>query len=191
MLEIANYGPAVERILGAEGPALRRMPLAPRAPHEGEGLRMLRAATTNDMFEGESPASTEFAECVRSALYLYFSALDESHRISQDIPSGTGSFLHGIMHRQEPDYSNAKYWFRRVGEHELFPTLREEALRANLSDTSLKADIEKHSQWDPFWFVDQCERGARGGSRRSDLESIQQLEWQLVFDYSYRRAISG
>ncbi len=191
MLEIANYGPAIEAILGAEGSSLRRMPLAPKAVHEGGGLRLLRAASTSDLFEVEAPAAPAFADCVRSALYLYFSALDESHRISQDISSETGSFLHGVMHRQEPDYSNAKYWFRRVGDHELFPTLRAEALRMSFEDKTLRSEIESRKRWDPFWFVDECEQAARGGSRKGDLEKIQQLEWQLIFDYSYRRAVSG
>ena len=191
MLEIANYGPVIERMLWSESLAMRIMPLAPAAPDEGEGLTLLRQSAINDLFGDQPPESPEFAECVRSALYLYFSALDESHRISQDIPSGTGSLLHGVMHRQEPDYSNAKYWFRRVGEHELFPTLRAEALGANFHDKALHAEIESRPRWDPFWFVDQCERAARGGPRTRDLEKIQQLEWQLVFDYSYRRAVSG
>jgi hypothetical protein len=170
----------------------RRMPLAPSGPARGEGLELLRSTPPEALFEGETPASGPFAECVRSALYLYYSALDESHTISQDIHSTTGSFLHGIMHRQEPDYSNAKYWFRRVGEHELFPTLREDALRLSLKTDEVRRAIQERKRWDSMWLVDECERGAKaGGALEEDLLEVQRLEWELLFDYCYRRALAG
>ena len=49
----------------------------------------------------------EAASLVRSATFLWHDHLDESHRVSQGIKSADGSFVHGIMHRREPDYSNA------------------------------------------------------------------------------------
>ncbi len=98
------------------------------------------------------------------------------------------------MHRQEPDYSNSAYWFRKVGRHELFPTLREECSRLRLRSQEVAGAIESQTEWDPYWFIDACQNAVGGrasADETSDLEAIQRLEWRLVFDYSYRRALSG
>ena len=56
-----------------------------------------------------------------SGLWLFLDDLDRSHAISQDLSTPEASFWHFIMHRREPDPSNAAYWFRRVGRHAVFP----------------------------------------------------------------------
>ena len=194
MLDLTRCSSTTREILNLAERGERLMPLAPAGPLGGEGLERLRAAAAAELLGGPI-TSKEFADCVRSALFLYFSAIDECHTISQSISSATGSFLHGIMHRQEPDFANSKYWFRRVGRHELFPALREAAVERLRSAGGAPAErlasgIESRAEWDPFWFVDQCEAVERG--READLEQplmeVQRVEWQLVFDYIVRQA---
>jgi hypothetical protein len=196
MFDRTTYGDEIASILTPHEGGERLMLLAPSGPLLGESLTRLRGLSSQELF-GETPImAQDFADCVRSALFLYFSDLDESHTISQSIPTATGSFLHGIMHRQEPDFGNAKFWFHRVGGHEVFAALREAALETLESETgesaeagNLRAQIESSAQWDPLWFVDQCEvAGPRGGDRDRRLREIQRLEWQLLFDYCYRKA---
>lgn len=194
MFDLGEYSSTVRAVLETVDDGNRLMPLAPKAAIASAGLSLLRRTAADDLFDGDKPASSDFAQCVRSALFLYFSALDESHKISQDIGSTTGSYLHGIMHRQEPDYSNSKYWFRQVGRHELFPTLREECTRLRYRSERIEQRLSSRPDWDPNWFIDQCEQAVNGDVPQDverDLESIQRLEWRLVFDYSYRRALSG
>jgi len=70
-----------------------------------------------------------FGVAVKSGLLLWNDALDISHTISTGIiKNQTGIYWHGIMHRREPDYSNAKFWFRRVENPPIFPALRERVL---------------------------------------------------------------
>src|SRR6478609_5041593 len=61
----------------------------------------------------EAPRFTR--ELSRAAILLWHDHFDAAHEIAQDIENANGSFLHGILHRREPDYMNARYWFRRVG----------------------------------------------------------------------------
>ncbi len=65
----------------------------------------------------------QMAEACLAGLWLLHDFLDESHTISQSIDTLEGSYWHGIMHRREPDYENAKYWFRRVPVHPLYAPL--------------------------------------------------------------------
>ena len=90
------------------------------------------------------------AACCLAALWLYHDFLDESHTLSQDIDTTTGSYWHGIMHRREPDAGNAKYWFRRVGTHPVFALLAAEAKEHS-------PELLTSSDWDPFAFIDFCE----------------------------------
>ena len=152
---------------------LRSMPLVPGAPADGPQLDELRQLRPEDLFEGGAIKDRDFAKCIQSGLYLYFSALDESHRISQGIPSASGSYWHGIMHRQEGDWSNAKYWFRRVGTHPVFGQLEAQA----------------GSPWDPYAFVDRCSAASARNSDAADLIDLQMQEWRLLMRYCYRNAI--
>jgi hypothetical protein len=197
MFDPNGYGPEIGPILEAHEGGARLMPLAPPGPLQGEGLTRLRGLSSGGLFGRTPVVAQDFADCVRSALFLYFSDLDASHTISQGIPTTTGSYWHAIMHRQEPDFSNSKYWFRRVGGHEVFPRLRAVTLEALQTRTGesvadrLREQIQGRAQWDPFWFVDQCEAASHGGG--ADLEQwlrkVQRLEWQLLFDYCYRKAV--
>lgn len=119
-------------------------------------------------------------------LWLYFSCFDECHKIVQELKSAEASFWHAILHRQEPDAANSGYWFRCVGAHPVFPDLLVAAkdIAARYPDAGFRIAQE----WDPFSFVDFCERARQKPgslSERAALE-IQRAEWQLLFDYCAR-----
>ena len=123
-----------------------------------------------------------------TGLYLYFSCRDEAHDLAQSDGSIEGSYWHGIIHRQEPDAGNSKYWFQHVGAHPVFAELLEGA-RA-IASKYPSALLKFSTTWDPLAFIDVCE-SARAHSD-SDLEraalEIQRAEWQLLFDYCARRS---
>lgn len=134
----------------------------------------------------------EMAMACLSGLWLRCDFLDESHRISQDIETPTGSYWHGIMHRREPDFGNSKYWFRRVGRHPVFePLLAAASQLAANSDARDEAEpLVEQAEWDPFQFVDLCQRAIDDSSALNTLcRDIQWREWCLLFDFCYARAI--
>ena len=128
--------------------------------------------------------SGEVAGLARSAALLWHDHLDESHTVSQDIGSTDGSFLHGIMHRREPDYSNAKYWFHRVGDHPCFSTLASAAtdyLDA-AGDEALAKRLAPGGYWDPFAFVDAVEAAVHYGNPGEIelLQHVQRIEFETL-----------
>ena len=176
-----DYGEEVQAILELDGGGNRLMPLASGQCSSEEARRRLAAADPKRLFPG-APAP----EAAVAGLWLYFSCLDESHRVSQEVPTAEGSFWHGIMHRQEPDPGNSGYWFRQVGTHPLFTPLNEEA--AALAAKYPNAGFRTGPAWDPFAFIDFVEsaRRAPGSDAEKLALEIQRAEWHLLFDFCAR-----
>jgi hypothetical protein len=176
------YGEEAAAVLALDGHGFRPMPLTfePACPERPDEL--LSSLQRKGIFEGSrSPLGA------LSGLWLYFSRFDESHRISQDLHTPEGSFWHAIAHRREPDPGNSAYWFRRVGSHPVFP-----ALLGAASDIvkGRKTPLRLGSAWDPFAFIDYCERARQhsGSEEERIAMEIQLAEWQLLFDYCARPA---
>ena len=131
--------------------------------------------------------SDENFALIRSLLLLWHDHLDASHEVSQVIETPDGSFLHGIMHRREPDYWNSKYWFRRVGSHDAFPTISNRV--SNLFErhrAAAPASWVSCDPWDPFAFVDAVEAACgRAGTeaRRAFLRDAQQIEFEELLKH--------
>ena len=127
---------------------------------------------------------------MRSAALFWHDHLDESHAISQNIPGADGSFLHGIMHRREPDYSNAKYWFRCIGRHRSFSDIAKQ-VRCWLEtkgEPELAATLAPRGDWDPFAFVDACWQAAEwpwSDARVQTLQVVQEIEFDTLLAHLF------
>ncbi len=170
IFEPESYGPEFAKILGI---GERLSVLGPGTPDE-LGQKLLRELRPEVVLPKATP-NTRAA--VMAGLWLYVDDLDASHRISQDLSTAEGSFLHAIMHRREPDAWNSKYWFRQVDAHPVVESLRQ---------LSPALGYEYRS---PAEFVELCERVRDTGTPQEQLATtIQRLEWRLLFDHCYRLA---
>jgi len=76
---------------------------------------------------------------LKAGLHLWNDSLDRSHSYAQLIEDNpTGGYWHGLMHRMERDYSNAKYWFYQAGAHPAMNRLQQRASEWLLSEVDLK-----------------------------------------------------
>jgi hypothetical protein len=184
----SQYGSAFAALLSRE-----RLNLLVTGRPDKDYLPQLEALAEPSAFAPHSVRDPDMATACRAAMYLYHDFLDESHALSQDLHTSEGSYWHGILHRREPDFDNAKYWFRRVGKHPVFEPLRDEAARlAAAHPDRASAFLTKQPEWDPFGFVDLCEEvlAERAGCMLL-CQLVQRREWELLFDHCYRAAIGA
>ena len=145
-----------EKIAEAVAPLFEALPLKSAMPHlvgsNPSHVDVMQSLEKHPMLSGRPE--------LLSALWLYVSDLDRSHTISQSILTTTGSYLHGIMHRREGDFSNSRYWMRRAVGHPLL----------------LSGAVP-----DPDDLVDRV--AAARGTDLPELVELQRQEWQAVFEY--------
>ena len=154
--------------------------LAPLGPeHRANALALEACRNQIEAAIASAGISFSSANLIRSTGLLWHDHLDESHVISQDIGDSDGSFLHGLMHRREPDYPNAKYWFNQTGNHEAFPEILKEA-ESVLIGTDLAHLVE--GKWDPYAMVDAVSRAKADTAEYALLQNVQRIEFEVLLE---------
>ena len=135
---------------------------------------------------------------LRSGLLLFNDFFDECHSCSQSVEGHQNAdYWHAILHRREPDYGNAKYWFRHVGRHAIFGELAPSVSSMFSRVTgSLAGQLERWQPrlitacgWEPFAFVDLCEAAESDAELLAWCEEVQFGEMLLLLASTYRAAV--
>lgn len=156
----------------------------PRADVEPQASLTLKL---DKLLKGKN-ISGDKQELIRAVVLLWHDHLEAAHAIVQNSAGPDGALVHGIMHRREPDYGNAAYWFRRALDHPVFTTLGEAAKGRLASPTEnvLRDQLIPAGRWDPFGFIAACEQGAQLSEthpRLKLLRELQRLEFNLLLDW--------
>jgi hypothetical protein len=98
-------------------------------------------------------------------IWLRVGLIARAHDLVQDAGTGVEAYIHGMIHRLEGDYWNAKYWFRSAGRS----TIKKVAEQIQEKESS--------KAFDPSLLVDRLEQFHRaGGSTKKPQESLQNTE---------------
>jgi hypothetical protein len=143
-------------------PDVKKLLDTPEPPELGPGPR--NGVMPEKLLDQEL-RKTGASDLLRAAIFVWHDHLDSAHKIVQNIETPDSSYIHAIIHRREPDYSNAKYWFHRVGYHPCF--------------AKLSARLKE--QYDPIGFVEHCAR--RDSTSESRLREIQAIELELLIEH--------
>jgi hypothetical protein len=160
------------------------------SPGNAVAQSMLENISSRDLLDGPITSGDD-ADGLLAGLWLRHDWLDESHHIAQRLETPSGSLWHAILHRREGDFSNSKYWYHRAGEHAVFKTL---PARAGETINSFPADKSvfriNASGWNSAAFVDLVQQvhASPSDPRHRVAITIQEIEWQLLFQHCTRAA---
>ena len=142
----------------------------------------IRGADDSMLSGGKEIGDKKTFSLVRGGLFYAADALDDAHRIFQDEPGDLGSYWHGMLHRREGDFDNARYWFRRAGRLPIFD-------RMHAAAASLSANMAKQLSWDAYLLTGMCEQ-AKFGDRDAIPECLrlQRVEFDGMLDYCWRQS---
>jgi hypothetical protein len=131
-----------------------------------ELIQQTIAAKEHEISRADGPK----ASCARGLLLLAAGDLDQAHRMVQEISTTDASYIHGVIHRIDDDFNNARYWFRGARIH---PAGAEMYRRAAICSPT----VARYSIWDPIQVTDMVETSRTAGVTE-ELRAILTIEFE-------------
>ncbi|TFE28115.1 hypothetical protein [Cohnella luojiensis] len=178
----------INRMLGRK----RNSPLTPEHVWHPGLDEKIAALSESQLGEGH-PDGLLSARAWKAALHLWNDSLHAAHELVEHLNTPTGAALHGIMHRREGDFDNAKYWFHLAGNHPSFHGLQARAagflMQQTIPHGPLRDPLNKiatQGSWNPYLFLNAIaiqENHVREEESRVFLEHLQQLELEAFMRF--------
>ena len=122
-----------------------------------------------------APATGPTASCIRSLLFLAAGGLSQAHRIVQEMSTTDAAYIHGVIHRVDDDFDNARYWFRGARVH---PAAAEMYRRASASSPTMS----QSAGWDPILVTDLLEK-SRSSGVSEELQTLLTIEFEELLRF--------
>jgi hypothetical protein len=158
--------------LAAEGLALNLPRTSIAEPPRDDKLIEFLRSTDLARLSGFPPSHVPYA---RSLLLLAAGDIEAAHRIAQESSSIDGAYVHGMIHRIEDDFDNARYWFFRAGVHPASP----EIYRRSAANSQR---IASHPTWDPGSVTDWLEE-SRSKGISEELRAVLRIESEVLLEH--------
>ena len=153
--------------------------------------------------------SPENRALLLAGLHVFNDDCEQSHTICQgfDRECVPANFWHGVIHRREPDFRNARGWFGRAERWEGLLQIRDRVQDllqrvlmmpeyGHARDTAfgLKRHLDAAGIWDAGFYIDMCadfrEREDPDPMEEILLEEIQEAEMVAALDWTNRCAVA-
>ena len=176
-----KYSPFIDKLLSRSDVL---QVLQPKEPLLWKLSDEYRGLSDADLANGRDILDPRQFLLIRGGILYALDELDDAHRIFQDETSAEGSYWHGMMHRREGDFDNARYWFRRAGRLPAFADMRDAAGGAS-------PDMARQETWDPYLFTGLCEQ-ARFGAQElvPECQKLQRAEFDVLFHRAWAKAVA-
>ena len=177
---VSRYSPFIDRLLKRSEVLSRLQPKEPLFWALSDEFRSMDDAAVAD---GREVKDSAHLALVRGAILYALDELDQAHRVFQEDHTSLGSYWHGMMHRREGDFDNARYWFRRAGRLATFHTMHAGARSASPT-------MARQETWDPYLLSGQCEQVRFGATELiPECQKLLRVEFDPLLAYSWDRAV--
>ena len=155
----------------------------PTEPTDYELVIRIREADDAAILGGANSLPGAPLPLLRAGLFYYHNAIADSHREAARDEGDLAAYWHGMVHRREGDFDNARYWMRRAGEQPVF-----QEMQGRVHDGA--PNMARQSNWDPFLFINLCEQYKYGEHEyKKEIGALQRVEFAVMFDYVWRRCV--
>jgi hypothetical protein len=144
---------------------------AQEPPPDKQLVKRIAAAEDREIATVDGPE----AKCIRSLLLFLTGGLEQAHRIVQELSTTDAAYIHGMIHRIDDDFDNARYWFRRASMEAATAEMYRRAAANSLT-------VASHPLWDPILVTEMVETSRTNGVT-DELRAVLRIEFEVLLQF--------